>query len=420
MASLEQDSRAKSFLAPPDKSSIYVYRTESFGGAIPITVALNGKVAGQTGPQTFFLWEVDPGPYEVSAIAENTSAITLDAEAGKVYFIWQEVKMGLWMARSQLQRVDDETGRKGVTECKRAQSNFWRVRDEGVPGARRACSNAGGATMVLKLGAQGDAVKALQRGLNKIGSLLIVDGDFGSGTEAAVVDACAALRRPGPPQADDGLLAALATLPEPSRDLTAPGVTFIGREEVSSPGEYRRRYKHPVWPTPNSGITIGIGYDLRFATEATLRADWSDVLPRETIATLVPVLGKPGSSEALAAVASLDIPLPAAMAVFLKRMVPAHAGNTRTAYPTLDTLPPARRTALVSLVFNRGNDLAGDRRREMRRIRELLDAGNPEPVAAEIEAMARLWDPVKERGVIDRRRREATLWRDGFGALQLV
>ncbi len=89
-----------------------------------MTVALNGKVAGQTGPQTYFLWEVDPDPHEVSSLAENTSTLKLNTEAGKAYFIWQEVKMGLWMARSQLQQVDEETGRKGVAECKRAQSNF--------------------------------------------------------------------------------------------------------------------------------------------------------------------------------------------------------------------------------------------------------------------------------------------------------
>jgi hypothetical protein len=32
--------------------------------------------------------------------------------------------MGMWMARSQLQQVDEPTGRKGVSECKRVQGNF--------------------------------------------------------------------------------------------------------------------------------------------------------------------------------------------------------------------------------------------------------------------------------------------------------
>jgi peptidoglycan hydrolase-like protein with peptidoglycan-binding domain len=273
--------------------------------------------------------------------------------------------------------------------------------------------------MLLKRGDSGDVVKDLQRALNKLGSLLLVDGDFGSGTEAAVTDARVALGRPGPPQADDDLQNALAGLPELSPELTAPGVTFIGREEVESPIEYRQRFRHPVWPTVNSGITIGIGYDLRFVDEGKLRADWGDVLPADTIAQLVPVLGRPGSDELLARVADVDVTLPAAITVFLNRMMPEYVANTRLAYPKLGNLPPARRTALISLVFNRGNSLEGDRRREMKRIRELLDTSDFDAVPGQFEAMKRLWDPVKERGLIERRQREATLWRDGFAALQL-
>jgi hypothetical protein len=197
-------------------------------------------------------------------------------------------------------------------------------------------------------------------------------------------------------------------------------VTFIGREEVSSPAQYRARYRHPTKPTDNSGITIGIGYDLKHVTDAQFRADWSDILAAPVLTRLLPAVNVPGSQELLATVRDVDVPLPGAVTVFLKRMVPRHAGNARSIYPTLDALPPARRTALISLVFNRGTDLEGDRRREMKRIRDLLAAGDTEAVAEQLEAMTRIWDPVAEAGVITRRRREATLWRAGFGALQLA
>lgn len=124
MASLEDDTKGKLFSVKPDKSSIYVYRNENFGGAISMTVSLNGRVAGQTGPQTYFLWEVDPGSHEIASHTENVSTLKLATEAGKAYYVWQEVKMGAFMARSLLQQVDEETGRKGVLECKRAQSAF--------------------------------------------------------------------------------------------------------------------------------------------------------------------------------------------------------------------------------------------------------------------------------------------------------
>ncbi|MBI4989819.1 MAG: DUF2846 domain-containing protein [Rhodocyclales bacterium] len=124
MASDEEDRIGKSFAVKPDRANVYVYRNETFGAAIPMTVAINGKVAGQTGPQTYFMWEVEPGAHEISSHAENVTTIQLTAQAGKSYYVWQEVKMGLFMARSLLQQMDEETGRKGVLECKRAQSAF--------------------------------------------------------------------------------------------------------------------------------------------------------------------------------------------------------------------------------------------------------------------------------------------------------
>lgn len=120
MASLDADTKAKEFTALPGKAALYVYRNETLGGAIPMSVGVNGKILGQTGPQTYFHLNLVPGLYEVDSHAENISKISLSAEAGKAYFVWQEIKMGMWMARSSLQQVDEETGRKGVMESKMA------------------------------------------------------------------------------------------------------------------------------------------------------------------------------------------------------------------------------------------------------------------------------------------------------------
>lgn len=272
----------------------------------------------------------------------------------------------------------------------------------------------------LKRGDSGDGVKAVQRGLDKLGSLLIVDGDFGPSTEAAVVDARIALQAPGPPEADDALQNVLASIPDPSLELTSPGVTFIGREEIAGPGEYRRKYSRPVWPSKTSGITIGIGYDLNWVSKGRFAADWGDTLPPGTFDLLAALVGVNGTQKRLDSVADITIPLTDAVGVFLKRMLPVHIKKTRTAYPTLDDLPAPRRTALISLVFNRGNDLGGDRRREMKTIRDLIAAGDPQPVADQLDAMTRLWDPATEGGLIRRRQREAVLWRSGFEALQLA
>jgi hypothetical protein len=122
MASMEQDSAAKGFATPPDLSRIYLYRNKSFGGAIPLTVSLDGKTMGQTGPNTYFVWDVSPGEHTVTSYSEDVSTLNLTTAPGRAYYIWQEVKRGLWSAQSQLQEVDEATGRSGVLECKLAQS----------------------------------------------------------------------------------------------------------------------------------------------------------------------------------------------------------------------------------------------------------------------------------------------------------
>ncbi len=124
MDSMDNDRASKQFDTPPDKSSIYLYRNENFGGAVLMTVTLDGRVAGQTGPKTYFHWLVDPGQHEISSVAENTSTLILNTRPGQAYYIWQEVKMGFWMARSLLQEMDTATGQAGVLECKKARSSL--------------------------------------------------------------------------------------------------------------------------------------------------------------------------------------------------------------------------------------------------------------------------------------------------------
>jgi hypothetical protein len=278
--------------------------------------------------------------------------------------------------------------------------------------------------MLLKLGVSGAAVKVLQRGLNKLGSILLVDGGFGPDTRDAVVEGRVSLNLPGPPEADDAFQDAVAAFPDPFPPLTAAGVTFIARAEVGSPGGYRARYASPVWPGGQSGVTIGIGYDLRFADRNRLTADWADQLTPEALARLAPSCGQPGSRELCEPLRDLKVPLLAAVTVFLRRTLPRTLEQTRAIWPQVDGVEPARRTALVSVVYNRGSGLRDtDRtlqnRREMREIRGLLAAGLLDDVATQIESMARLWDPAREAGLIERRRAEAMLWRYGFTALHL-
>jgi len=118
MASAEKDVSAKTFATKPGKGNIYVYRNETMGAAVKMPVVLDGKLAGDTASKTYFLFEVAPGKHELISKGENDSVLPITVQAGSNYFVWQEMKMGLFAPRSLLQLVDDAKGRAGVAECK--------------------------------------------------------------------------------------------------------------------------------------------------------------------------------------------------------------------------------------------------------------------------------------------------------------
>jgi hypothetical protein len=121
MASPDADTAAKAFQADAATASIYVYRNESMGAAIKMPVLIDGMSVGDTASKTYIFKKVSPGSHVITSKTENDSTLTVDTTAGNNYFIWQEVKMGLWTARSELHLVDEAKGRAGVAECKLVQ-----------------------------------------------------------------------------------------------------------------------------------------------------------------------------------------------------------------------------------------------------------------------------------------------------------
>jgi hypothetical protein len=120
MDTAENDAKYKQFQADPDRAGIYVYRNETFGAAMKLDVEVDGKKIGETAAHTYFYQDLEPGKHTITSKGENTETLTLDAIKGKLYYIWQEVKMGVLSARTKLTLMDDEEGKKGVLECKAA------------------------------------------------------------------------------------------------------------------------------------------------------------------------------------------------------------------------------------------------------------------------------------------------------------
>jgi hypothetical protein len=263
-------------------------------------------------------------------------------------------------------------------------------------------------------GDKGADVVAVQNCLNRLGALLVADGQFGPGSVDGLHYACGVLGQPQTDQVDEALWALLDVQPEPSDLLPTQGLTFIAMEEISSRKTYESQYNHPMWPGGESGMTIGIGYDLRHQT-GNFADDWRERLSPADYQALVPWLGKQGSKDGEAALAATRQPFSAAWPVFAARSIPLYVQRTQAAFPGYDKLEPLCKSALVSLVYNRGTSLNGESRSEMKTIHDLIAAGDANSlnaVPAQYEAMKRLWPDAA--GLRARRDREAALWREGM------
>lgn len=121
-ASEADSQQAKTFTPMANKAVLYIYRDETFGSAIKMPVSVDGVIVGETGPKSFLQLAVTPGHHTIMSHTETNPTLDLDAEAGKAYYVWQEVKMGMWAARSLLHRVSNSEGQAGVGKCELLQT----------------------------------------------------------------------------------------------------------------------------------------------------------------------------------------------------------------------------------------------------------------------------------------------------------
>jgi GH24 family phage-related lysozyme (muramidase) len=136
------------------------------------------------------------------------------------------------------------------------------------------------------------------------------------------------------------------------------------------------------WPGGQSGITIGIGYDLGYVTVDQFESDWGDVLDANTCTRLQSCIGLRGSNAKVraSALSNIHIDRNEAEKVFEERTLSVCMLKTEQAFPGFDNFPADAQGALVSLVYNRGTSMIDtspeDRRREMRAIRDAVAHGD--------------------------------------------
>jgi len=107
--------------AVPGKAVIYLLRSDPDAYQKPAEVYLNdGK------PVALYLghhvrWVVAPGTHRIQCAAPDTGRLTLRVEAGKIYFVRQDVA-GITAPMSTLRLISDREGREALQRSKRVDS----------------------------------------------------------------------------------------------------------------------------------------------------------------------------------------------------------------------------------------------------------------------------------------------------------
>jgi GH24 family phage-related lysozyme (muramidase) len=200
--------------------------------------------------------------------------------------------------------------------------------------------------------------------------------------------------------------------------LSKKSLDLILEFEVGGGENYYNKFlKNPTWPEGQSGVTIGVGYDLGYVNKAEFSEDWKD-LPKEIFDRLYKVVGIKGynAKNLVRGLKDINIPWDLALKVFNNKTVTKFWNLTKETFPNFNNLPEDAKGGLVSLVFNRGNALEGDRRREMKLIRDGMaitttyDQKALSFIANQIRNMKRIWIGGSiEKGMSRRRDAEANL-----------
>lgn len=194
--------------------------------------------------------------------------------------------------------------------------------------------------------------------------------------------------------------------------ISKKSIDMIINHEIGGKTYYEKALQKPTFPGGQSGVTIGLGYDLGYNTDKQFLEDWSDKLNLNFLTPLRKVIGLKGESAKQmlkGEILQVRVPYNAAYEVFIKKSLPRYYAMTKAIYPQLESLNEDTRGALVSMIYNRGNKIEGDSRKEMKAIVDLVAKKDYEGIADQIERSKRLWENKGLDGLVKRREEEADL-----------
>ena len=198
-----------------------------------------------------------------------------------------------------------------------------------------------------------------------------------------------------------------------TRQPSPNALKLILNHEVGGGKKYYDKFLSSfTWPGGASGPTIAIGVDCGYYTPSELN-DIFNFLSDDQILLICGASGKTGQAgkeyTRKLKEANIVVSWENAVEIFNNLTWPKFSKLAERAFPGLADLCDDAYGAIVSIVFNRGTNMKGDSRIEMRNIKDLIAKKDYKKIAAEIRKMKRLWVGKGLDGLIHRREDEALL-----------
>jgi hypothetical protein len=116
------DAEAKAFASDPVRAKVYV-NFDNARGNVTLQVILDGRIVCSLAPRSYALLAVAPGQHTLSEAGalEKVETVSINAEAGKLYFCKLSVKAGWINPRAHLTLLDAGEGKKRLMKSKRAE-----------------------------------------------------------------------------------------------------------------------------------------------------------------------------------------------------------------------------------------------------------------------------------------------------------
>lgn len=109
-----EDLEARKFEAVPGKAVIYLVRIYPDFNDAQTQVRVGDKLILKVNPGNYYRWVVEPGTHTITGYASDIGTITVQAEAGRIYYVRQQTSPFTRMPISRFFLVDEQSGRAEV------------------------------------------------------------------------------------------------------------------------------------------------------------------------------------------------------------------------------------------------------------------------------------------------------------------